>query len=286
MMPPVRPGYAGSDDQTQPPVRPRRHRRQDTFSRILGSFRVRAFLRRRGSLWPARLMKLAGLVLGGVGVAAGLVTIIHFVLPLSAPAAGSVTLPAAVEIPLVPYFDNVAVTSNAAPTIGNLDGSGSAFSLQALAADGVQPGGLITYQGVPFRWPDAAAGKPDNVTASGQTLTVSGTGRRLAFLLTAGWGPAQGTATVVYSGGSTQKFTIGAPDWYTSCRSAGAPGVVVFTPYRNQGNGAATFTTCIYYASIRLRSGQSVKSIVLPDISPSLPRSGHPSLHIFAITVH
>jgi hypothetical protein len=231
-------------------------------------------------------MRPAALLFGGIGVAAGLVAILHFILPVSAPAAGSVSPPAAVEIPLARYFDNVAVTSNAAPTTGNLDGSGSAFSFQALAADGVRPGGLITYQGIPFRWPDAGAAKPDNVTASGQTLTVRGAGPWLAFLLTAGWGPAKGVATVVYSGGATQKFMIGAPDWYTSCQSAGAPGVVVFTPYRNQGNGQATFTTCVYYAAIRLRSARSVTSLVLPDISPPLPRSGHPSLHIFAITIH
>ena len=284
MMPPVHTRYAGSEERTEP-VRPRRHRRKHTFSRGLGSVRGLGFLRRLRFLRLVRLMELTGLLAGGIALAAALVVILHFILPISAPAQSSAAPPGAVEIPLARYFDNVAVTSDAAPTTGSLDGSGSAFSLQALAADGARPGAVITYSGIPFSWPDAAAGKPDNVTASGQTLTVRGAGTRLAFLLTAGWGPAKGAATVVFSGGSTQKFTIGAPDWYTSCRSAGAPGVVFFTHYRNQDNGSASFTTCIYYACIRLRSAQSVKSIILPDISPPLPRSGDPSLHIFAITI-
>jgi alpha-L-fucosidase 2 len=234
-------------------------------------------------------LRLTGLIVGGVAVAVALVAILHFILPGSAaptPAsATSASRPRATEIPLARYFDNVAVTSNSDPTIGNLDGSGSAFSLQALAAAGVRPGGVITYQGVPFTWPDVVAGKPDNVTASGQTLTVRGAGTSLAFLLNAGWGPARGAATVVYANGSRQMFRIAAPDWYTSCHSAGGPDVAVFTPYRNQGNGAASFTTCLYYASVRLRSAQPVQAIVLPDISPPLPRSGKPSLHIFAITI-
>jgi beta-glucosidase len=144
---------------------------------------------------------------------------------------------------------------------------------------------VITYDGIHFSWPDTAAGKPDNVVASGQTLTVRGAGTRLAFLLTAGWGPAQGSATVLYSGGSTQKFAIGAPDWYLDCPGAGAPEVVAYTRYRNQGNGTVPEQSCVYYASIRLRSARSVKSIILPDISPPQPRNYYPSLHIFAITI-
>jgi hypothetical protein len=204
--------------------------------------------------------------------------------PRPAPTTVSVAPPSGpVELALGAHFNNIGITSNAAPTHGNLDGAQAAFSFQALAAHGVRPGVVITYDGIPFVWPDVAAGKPDNVTASGQTLTVREAGTRLDFLLTATWGPAKGTATVVYSGGSTQKFTIGAPDWTLSCQS-GAPDVVAYTPYRNMSTGRDADAACVYYASIRLRSVRSVTSIILP-YRPPQPWQGRPSLHIFAITI-
>jgi hypothetical protein len=190
-----------------------------------------------------------------------------------------------IEFSLARYLDNVGIVSNSRPTTGNLDGTGSAFSAQALAMDGARPGARITFDGVPFTWPDAAAGHPDNVTASGQTLAVNGAGRMLAFLVTAAWGPVTGSGKVEYVDGPAQDFTLSVPDWYTGCPSATGQDVVVFTPYRNQGNGRASFTACVYYASIPLRAGFTVRGVVLPDLSRPTPTSGHGSLHIFALTI-
>jgi hypothetical protein len=191
-----------------------------------------------------------------------------------------------VRLSLTSYFDNVGATSNSKPTVGDLDGTGSAFSVQALAAHGAKAGGTVRYHGVPFTWPRAAAGKADNVTADGQTLAAHGSGRTLSFLLTAGWGPAAGTGTVVYAGGRTQHFTIGAPDWYRNCPRSGGKSIAIFTPYRNQGNGRASFNSCVYYAAVRLDSRRDLRRIILPQISAPVPKSGEASLHIFAITIH
>jgi hypothetical protein len=190
-----------------------------------------------------------------------------------------------IEFSLTRYLDNVGTVSDSRPSTGNLDGTGSAFSAQALARDGARPGALITFDGVPFTWPDAAAGHPDNVTASGQTLAVNGAGRVLAFLVTAAWGPVTGGGKVEYVDGGAQNFTLSVPDWYTGCPSATGQDVVVFTPYRNQGNGRASFTGCVYYESIPLRAGATVRGVVLPDLSRPTPTSGHGSLHIFALTI-
>jgi hypothetical protein len=184
-------------------------------------------------------------------------------------------------VSLAPYLDSVGITSDSDPSAGNLDGSGNSFSAQALAASGVRGGSVITHSGVPFRWPDAPVGAADNVTAAGQTLTTRGSGSTLAFLVTAAWGPANGTATVMYASGSTQRFTISAPDWEDGCTSARAPGVVVYTSHHTDGAPA-----CVFYASVRLRAAQTVTGIVLPRISAPVPANGVTSLHIFAITIH
>jgi hypothetical protein len=233
--------------------------------------------RRTVSVRPVRLLAVLA---GAFAIAAAGATISYFLLSKSAAPVGPV------ELPLARDLNNVGTTSNSNPAIGNLDGGGDSFSVQALAARGIRPGAVFTYNGVPFRWPDAIAGEPDNVTASGQALTVHGAGTTLGFLVTAGWGPAQGTAKVVYSDGSTQQFTIGAPDWSGSCPSASEPGVAVYTRYHNQGGGRNSSASCLYYTSVRLHSAQPVEKIVLPALTPPVPQAGDPSLHIFAATIY
>jgi hypothetical protein len=193
--------------------------------------------------------------------------------------------PGPVELSLARYFNNIGIASAGNQDAGNIDGGGFAFSVEALAAAGAGAGATITSHGVPFTWPDAAAGTPDNVVASGQALRIKGAGHTLAFLLTAGWGPATGTGEVVYASGATQKFTVDVPDWWTDC-SRTTPGDVLYTPYRYPTDGQPdSFPLCVYYASVPLHAGQPVKQIVLPDVSGSV-QAGDPSLHIFAVTIH
>jgi hypothetical protein len=195
-------------------------------------------------------------------------------------------VPGPVEFSLAPYFNNIGIVSAVNQDAGNIDGGGFAFSEAALAAVGARAGARVTYHGVPFTWPDTVAGAPDNVVASGQTLRIRGAGRTLAFLLTAGWGPATGTGKVVYANGSTQKFTITALDWWLDCAKT-APGDVLFTPYRYPGDGQPdSFTGCVYAVSVPLHAGQPVADIVLPRVSGPVPPGEQPSLHIFAVTIH
>jgi hypothetical protein len=198
----------------------------------------------------------------------------------SAQAHGAVTIPAA---SLAAAFDNVGITDDDDTTIGNLDGAGSSFSAQALAADGVTPGASVTVGGTSFTWPGVASGDNDNVVASGQAFDLTGTGSTLSFLLTAGYGPASGTGQVVYSDGTTQAFTLGAPDWHGGCSPAGS-GVALYMPYRNRATGQNALPVCVFDASVPLQAGKTVSMIVLPDVSSGVT-SGSPSLHIFAVTI-
>jgi hypothetical protein len=137
---------------------------------------------------------------------------------------------------------------------------------------------------VSFAWPDVAAGRSDNILASGQALRVSRSGSALSFLVTASYGPASGTGRVVYQDGSQQTYTIGAPDWDAGC-SATASGVAVYTPYRNRSFGMESQHVCVFFASVSLQAGKTVSEIILPDVS-SGPVANQPSLHVFAVTIH
>ncbi|CAM5714383.1 hypothetical protein SALBM311S_01385 [Streptomyces alboniger] len=66
---------------------------------------------------------------------------------------------------LLPYrslpkaFDNAGISSADALTVANIDGSNSSLSAEALASVGLTPGATVTYDGVPFTWPDTLPGE-------------------------------------------------------------------------------------------------------------------------------
>jgi hypothetical protein len=196
----------------------------------------------------------------------------------------------AIQIPVtVPYpsfsaaYDNTGISDDTDTAAANIDGSGSSFSAQALASVGVTPGASLTYDGLTFAWPSAAAGQPDNVVAAGQTIDISGSGASLGLLDTAAYGPAAGTGTISYSDGTTQSFTLSVPNWYKAA-STGSNAVIV-APYRNRpSNTQDQNVVNIFEQSVPLQPGKQVVAVTLPDISNGVV-SGSPSLHVFAIAI-
>ncbi|WP_063770710.1 fibronectin type III domain-containing protein [Streptacidiphilus carbonis] len=191
-------------------------------------------------------------------------------------ATSQVAVPAA---SLAAAFDNVGVTDDSATAAGNLDGSGSSYSAQALAAAGVTPGTALSHGGVSFSWPGAASGRPDNVVAQGQPIDLTGSGTTLGFLAAGTSGAGAGTGEIVYTDGSTQSYTVTVPDWYAT-PPAGSD-VAIATAYRNRaGNVQQVHATNVYYTGVPLTAGKTVAMVVLPAPTPA---SG--ALHVFALAV-
>jgi outer membrane protein assembly factor BamB len=187
--------------------------------------------------------------------------------------------------PVLP-FDNIGISSNGTSSSANLDGYGFSYSTQALAAGGLVAGQKVTAGGQTFTWPAELAGQPDNVEPHGQTLTFSpaATGATLGFLGSSTSGPSGGTATIQYTDGSTQSFTLAFSDWALGGGKSGAPipgnSIVASMSYRNNQSGAADpVGVYVFYAGIGLTPGKRVSSVTLPS---SL--NGGP-LHIFAVTI-
>ncbi|WP_433170316.1 glycoside hydrolase family 3 C-terminal domain-containing protein [Actinoallomurus sp. CA-150999] len=178
---------------------------------------------------------------------------------------------------LADAYGNTAISDDAQPSQGDLDGGGRSLSAQALATAGITPGGTVTHGGLTFTWPDVAAGKPDNVVAGGQTIKFSGTGAKLGFLGTANNGTASGSGTITYTDGTTQPFTIGFPDWWS-----GGGDTAAAIPYINTSTGKQNRTVYLSMASVPLQPGKTVKLIALPDISQGVA-NGATAMHIFAI---
>ncbi|MEV0155892.1 glycoside hydrolase family 95 protein [Micromonospora sp. NPDC050686] len=179
-------------------------------------------------------------------------------------------------------FTNVSTTNDTNTGAGNFDGGGATLSAQALAQAGVTPGSTVSRNGVNFRWPAVAPGGADNAIASGQSISVTGSGRTLGFLATGTYGAVSGTAAVVYADGTRQTFTLATPDWYGGPHAGGTAAVV--TAYQNRpGNQRTNVPACVYYVGVALQSKQVVR-VELPNISAS-PASGVPTMHVFAIAI-
>ncbi|MEV7327514.1 glycoside hydrolase family 95 protein [Micromonospora sp. NPDC093244] len=179
-------------------------------------------------------------------------------------------------------FTNAGITNDTNTGVGNFDGNGATLSAQALAQAGVTPGSTVSRDGVTFRWPNVSPGVADNAIASGQSISVTGTGRTLGFLLAGTYGAVSGTAAVVYADGTRQTFTLSSPDWYGGPNSAGTAAIV--TAYQNRpGNQRQATAACIYYVGVTLQN-KAVARVELPNIS-ARPASGVPTMHIFAIAV-
>jgi hypothetical protein len=184
---------------------------------------------------------------------------------------------------LAAAFNDVGVSADTDTGAADLDGSGYSFSATALANAGVTPGSAVTAGGLSFTWPSAAAGSPDNAVASGQEISVNASGKELGFLDTSTYGPAAGAGTIVYANGTTQAFTLDAPDWYGGPPSGTSAAITM--AYRNEpGNAKDNHPVYVYEQSVPLDSAALVAGVVLPDVSQGVS-AGSPALHVFAIAI-
>jgi predicted alpha-1,2-mannosidase len=181
---------------------------------------------------------------------------------------------------LSPYYDSAGVSDDSSPGSGNLDGLSNSYSAQALSAAGITPGGTITSGGLSYTWPNVAAAKPDNVVADGQTVLLSPASgaTTLGILGAATFGPSQGTATITYTDGSTQDFTLAFNDWTQGGSPPAGQTMAASMPYRNSPAGASKFATYLFAATVALQAGKTVQSITLPA------NVNQGEIHVFAIT--
>ncbi|SEK57889.1 NEW3 domain-containing protein [Streptacidiphilus jiangxiensis] len=192
--------------------------------------------------------------------------------------AGEQTIVEVVPFPsLAAAFDNVGATSESDTTPGNFDGGGDSYSTQALAKAGATPGATISANGLTFSWPSAAPGTPDNVSASGQAITLGGKGSALGFL-GAEAGFVSGTVTVTYTDGTTSTGQLGFPNWCCAPTDAYGAKTAFTTDHRNTPTGPANFGISygVFTNTVPLTPGKTVATVTLPNA---------PAIHVFALTV-
>ncbi|WP_329352929.1 hypothetical protein OG226_49180 [Streptomyces sp. NBC_01261] len=185
---------------------------------------------------------------------------------------------------LAASFDNVAVSADDNTGAGNFDGGSASYSQSALTTAGAGPGASVSASGKTFTMPDVAAGTPDNIVANGQYVTLHGSADSLGFLVSASYGPATGAGTINYTDGTTQNYTLTAPDWFATDAPPGGEVAVTSTYQNRPGNTTFQHTAALFSVTAPLDPTKTVASVVLPSVGAL--GSGSPALHIWAVSLN
>ncbi|GER87853.1 hypothetical protein KDW_20150 [Dictyobacter vulcani] len=179
-------------------------------------------------------------------------------------------------------FNNAGIADDTNPGGSNFDGLHNSYSKQELQYNGINAGDNAFYNNMVFTWPDITSGSPDNYVANGQTVNVTSVSNAniLGFLGSAAGGTSYGTATINYTDGSHQNFTLGFSDW--TLGGGNAPisfgnGKMATLNYRDTPNGFQPVTNYIFYADVVMQTGKTVQSVTLPG------KTTGGALHVFAI---
>jgi len=194
--------------------------------------------------------------------------------------------PAPSPLTLTQAFNNVAVSADTNTSAANFDGGGASFSSEALAAGGLIRGAAVTVGRVRLVWPaSAGTGQLDNAIAAGQTITVSGSGDTLGFLMSGSYGQATGTGVIHYTDSTAQSFTLSAPDWFVTAPAAPAT-LVAAAAYQNRpGNVRFDSPSAVFGMTVPLAAGKKIATVTLPSVSTVPVTPGAPTLHLFAVGV-
>ena len=160
-------------------------------------------------------------------------------------------------------FNQVGLTDDDHTNLGNLDGLGYSYSIDALG------GSAVAWAGTTFNL--GSAGQNNVVSANNQTVVLpGGTYTALQLLAASVFGPQSGTFTVHYSDGTSSTFTQSFSDWAVNSSEPGES-VVESMSYRNSnqdgGNGRDMRSLFVYGYSFALDPTKTVLSVTLPNNS-------------------
>src|SRR6202453_4353601 len=87
---------------------------------------------------------------------------------------------------------------------------------------------------------------------------------------------------ITYTDGSTQSYTLNAPDWFSTTPPSGGAVAVSSAYQTRQGNTTYAGTGDIFSETFALTAGKTVASVTLPP--GGALTSGTPAIHVFAIS--
>ncbi|MCD9196197.1 hypothetical protein [Streptomyces albireticuli] len=178
----------------------------------------------------------------------------------------------AVPVNLAEHADNTGITRADTLSAGAFNIWGNTFP-----ADELPAGGPVVVDGVPFLFPEAAPGRPDNIRCAGQLIEVP-TGRYdWIQLLTAAERRTEDQVLLHYADGSVDPEWLRVPDFWpeTGSRVGGSP--------------AFTCTRMHYPRHVERKMGPVIwrHRVPVPRESDlgALRLPDNPAVHVFAMTL-
>jgi beta-glucosidase len=184
---------------------------------------------------------------------------------------------------LAASFDNTGISNESDPTSASFDTGGESYSEQQLTTLGFAPGAPFTHDGIPYTWPSAAPGSPDNVIGNGQAIEMSGQGSMLGVLGASNNGNATGPVTVIYTDGTTTTGQVTLNDWFSDAEPA--PGdILLTTPNWDHSPAQGPHAVSVYAQSIPIDPTKTVADVILPSSMTQLSTANAP-FHVFALGI-
>jgi phospholipase C len=190
-------------------------------------------------------------------------------------------VPVTVPSTLAQAFNNVGASDDSSG-IGDFNGGGYSYSMQALAAAGLSPGAAVSYDGVTFTWPSAPGGQPGNVLVGGQAVLVSGSGSTLGFLGASCDNDEGGYGTVFYTDGTTSSYWLYLDNYWDAPDDNA---VVATMPYCNSKGTKVAHTVYLFYYGVPVDPGKTVWAVTLPTGTLAPAGSTISGMHVFAVGV-
>ncbi|MFC9846782.1 GH92 family glycosyl hydrolase [Streptomyces sp. NPDC060223] len=195
-----------------------------------------------------------------------------------------VSLTVAAPGSLLAAYNNTGVTDDVGDhDEGDYDGGGWSYSRQALAAAGLTAGHQGTLSGgLTYTWPESPSGRPDNASATGQTIELAQPASQLSFIGSAVNGNQQTKATVTYTDGTTELVDLSFTDWTVG----GGGGTVQYgnetvaaAAYRNVAGADKDPVKTYVFATkpFAAPAGKTITKVRLPD---------NTDLHVFTVAVN
>jgi hypothetical protein len=198
-------------------------------------------------------------------------------------------------------LDNTATSTFTTTTSpADADGSGNSFNAADLTSTaGWRSGKTVTVDGATITLPEFGTGTYDNMLASGQTVTLPGsgvvnTGDAVVFLAFATGGAAKGaTGTITYAKNNCldqnnpvdQGYDLDTvPDWLSGPTSAASITLV----HENHSDNTQTSPVSgpkVYAVSVPLACPGSVVSGITVPLFTNGVQAGRPALHILGLGV-
>ncbi len=182
------------------------------------------------------------------------------------------------------YYDNTGTSPDSNTACADFDGDGYSYSADALAANGIKPGGTVTSGGVTYTWPNVQACGADNILPAGQTMLVTGKAgaTKLGVLGSSTNGGSAGPVTLTYTDGTSTTQTLTLNDWASGPDSTDA--AIATMPYRNSTSGGSqSITMYVFATTVPLDSTKTLASVTFPNVSASVG-SNTTAMHVFAVS--